>query len=230
MEYSNFKAELSDEGYDEKIKVSTSKNYILYDGLCDEFVTSINDRLELKLNFGNKEVLFHYELKRVDDYIVLIPRIILKDNFLELLSKGTLVFSYKDIIQLWNLLRYDISELDSIPIVDNKDWALLWLLNIDIGLKTLQLNELTDWVVQQTFAEYPEGNPKITDIVKLIISNNINFCNESFDNLVTSKFVTAYLENIDKRIIEWNAIDFLNRHRILLGNNWSIEYTNNLSY
>ena len=69
MEYSNFKAELSGEGYDEKIKISTSKKHILYDGSCDKLVTSINDRLELKLNFGKEEALFHHELKRVNNYI-----------------------------------------------------------------------------------------------------------------------------------------------------------------
>lgn len=225
MNCCNLKIELSGKGYEQTIKVKMSEKTIIYDGLSDDIITSINERLEFKLNFGQKNCISNYELKKTNDYIILIPRILISESFFEFTPKSIIVFSFKDVVNLWNKLEYDASELDDISLINNEDWSLLWLLNMDSGLKTFEIERLADWAIQKTLVGEPDGHPKITDIVKLIYSKKIDFLSDSFCNSRTTRCVVAYIENLENKIFEWNAIDFSNRHKLLLGNNWSIEYS-----
>ena len=226
MNCCNLKIELSGEGYEQIIKVTMSEKTIIYDGLSDDLVTSINERLELKLNFGQQKCICNYELKKTNNYIILIPRILISESFFKFIPKSIIVFCFEDVVNLWNKLEYDASELNNIPLMNNEDWSLLWLLNMDSDLKTFKIETLADWAIQKTLAEEPDGYPKVTDIVKLISSKKIDFLSDSFCQFKTTSCVVAYIENLENKICEWNAIDFSNRHKLLLGNNWSIEYTN----
>ncbi|MEN9568645.1 MAG: hypothetical protein RLZZ69_3841, partial [Cyanobacteriota bacterium] len=136
-----------------------------------------------------------------------------------------MIFDFKDIVNLWQLLKYETSELDEIIMVNNQDWSLLWLLNIHDCPKTLSIEELGTWTIKQILAEEPDGSPKIIDIIERIIAKEINFLISSLTNSTTSNPLVAYVENLKGQIVEWKAADSLNRHKLLLGNNWSIQYS-----
>lgn len=218
------KVELSGDGYEQRIKIKISEKDIIYDGFADHLITSVNQRLEFKLNWGIQKCICNYEIKKTSNYIVLMPRIIPEKCF-DLRSKSIMIFDFQDIAKLWNILKYDTSELDDIFSMNNNDWSLLWLLNIEGCLKTLQIEKLADWTIEQILAEEPDENPKISDIVRLISLKTINFSESSFCNLNNLNPVVAYIENIENEIFEWSAIDSSNRCRLMLGNDWSIEYT-----
>lgn len=208
------------EGYDEQIELSTSTGRLLFKGNCDALVTSVRGEIELCLNYGESQNVYHHALRSSGDKVILLPTIRESElfNFWISRSSDTYIFSLEDYVTLWSQLRYDTSELFSLLPMNSDDWMLLWFLNIPLAPNSFSINILKSWILEKSIAEAPEGYPSVAEI----LSGKIRVIEELIYYSVIEEVVTVYLDCKDLGIVEWQALNAREREIMLLGNGWAI--------
>lgn len=213
------------EGYDEQIELSTSTGQLLFKGNCDVLVTSVRGEIELCLNYGDSQNVYHHVLKVAGNKVVLLPTVHESElsNFWISRSLGAHIFLLEDYVALWSQLRYDTSELFTLFPMDSNDWVLLWLLNIPSVSGSLSISSLKSWVLEKRVAEDPEGYPSVAEI----LSGQIRATGELTYHSIIEEVVTVYLDCEDLGVVEWRALNAQERGSMLLGNGWTVkaEYT-----
>ncbi|WP_414530933.1 hypothetical protein [Nodularia chucula] len=212
------------QGYDEKICLTIPKVGVIFDGNCDQLVTSQYGEIELKLNFTYSELMFHHALRRIDKYVVLVPTLHEVDvsQFFSKRKLGTIALLFSRVQDLWVKLRYDPTELNDLVALSSSDYLLLWLLNIPSLPNTLSSNQIISWLENRILAEEPQGVPTIRETLEMIVSGEVRFSKSLQPCQANTKPVIAYIDTEYKSIVEWYALNSLERHKILLGNDWSI--------
>lgn len=114
------------EAFDEKIKIIFNTE-VIHDGYTEDLITSQNDFLELKLNYGtrkNSSVI----IKRIEDTIIFVPiesQLLSSDYMYHPVS-----MSFNELSDVWTRMGYDINDdKDYIPTLEKKDLELIWLAN-----------------------------------------------------------------------------------------------------
>lgn len=212
------------QGYDESVCLVLPRIGTIFNGNCDNLVTSQYGEIELKLNFNYSGFIFHHALRRIDEFIVLLPTLH-EANVPQFLSKylpGTLIFPFDEIKRLWVKLRYNSSELNDLLALNNSDWLLLWLLNIPSLPNTMSIDQIISWLDSRILAEEPQGSPEIREMLDGITSGKIKFSKSLKLYQAAPKPVIVYIDTDDQGIFEWYALNSLDRNEIFLGNNWCI--------
>ncbi|TAN86833.1 MAG: hypothetical protein EYR95_16950 [Phormidium sp. SL48-SHIP] len=208
------------EEYDEQIELSTFAGQLLFKGNCDALVTSVRGEIELCLNYGDSQNIYHHALRSFGDKVILLPTIRESElsNFWILRPSDTYIFSLEDYVKLWSQLRYDTSELFGLFPMNSDDWILLWFLNIPLALNSLSINVLKSWILEKSIAEDPEGYPSVAEI----LSGQLRVMKELIYYPIIEEAVTVYLDCEDLGIVEWQALNAREREMMLLGNGWAI--------
>jgi hypothetical protein len=211
------------EEYDEGLELFTPDGQVLFKGICDSLVTSINGEVELCLNYGNSRHIFHHALRMSGQQVVLFPTVRATElpSFFISRAIGAQIFAIEDYMALWTQLRYDCSELSKLLPMSSNDWLMLWLMQIPSGLTTLSVRNWKAWVLQNIVAEEPEGYPTVADI----INSQLEVQGEVSRSKQVLEPITVYIDRQDLDIFEWKALDANERNLLLLGNNWSLRVT-----
>ena len=151
-----------------------------------------------------------------------------------LLSKNASYFSerfqtcivHKDILKsLWNDLRYDSMEIDTLVNVNEDDLMLFWFANIKKINLDHPIKEIARWlmkrIVAENFGEYSQSS----EIIKLYIDNNIIFDDHLLHCACNPEAIITYIDN-DGSIIEWNSLNAFNRNQIILKDRWKLNIMN----
>ncbi|AEB75055.1 hypothetical protein [Clostridium botulinum] len=119
-------------------------NDILYSGYVDDLVTSINNCLAFKLNYGKNKTCITV-LKKLQDKIFFIPI-----QNINLNIHKNIIVNISEIEMVWEKIGYDFDDdINLINEIDKRELKLLWLINSkglnDLGL--LISNKIKDMII-----------------------------------------------------------------------------------
>lgn len=207
MEYLNFFLEGDDNNQTLRLFY---KNYTVFNGVADDLVTNVNGELQMRLNFSKEERFFH-TLRRSGEFILLFPKVTNSrvEIYLKLLKGIILVWPLKDLERLWEKLRYDAKEFNSIKLASSDELFLIWLISSQYNsVLSLEISSMASLVANNILAEDPEGSLSIKEIIDQLRKGKILLNSVSFIDKPDKKIVTAYINGVDGLTIEWKAISF----------------------
>jgi hypothetical protein len=214
------------QGYDQTIKVTYGLDVILYSGNCDSFITSEYGEIHMNLSFDSHSISPHI-LRVFGEQVLIMPSIYL-------LSKDVTYFSeisqtcivHKDVLKsLWNDLRYDSTEIDTLINVNKDDLMLFWFANIKKINLDRPVKKIAKWLTERIVAESYGEYSQASKIIKLYIDNIIIFDDHLLHCVYNSEAIVTYIDN-DGSTIEWNSLDVLNRSQIILKDRWRLNIMN----
>ncbi len=214
------------EDYDEIIELILDGEIICQKYTYCFITTYSGEGIEIELDFSRMGKDICHVLKRSGDYILFIPDIedCLKYSALgKDVIKFPLIVDYQAIRKMWIDLQYDPSELATVETANSRDYTFLWFLNIFFDLKIGYYDDLLS-LVTKILTEDPISQPTVSSIVDQLIKGKIEFVNNSLVYADSLSPVVVYLDNSEKQLVEWQALDANDRSRILLGDGWSVNY------
>jgi hypothetical protein len=214
------------QGYNQTVKITDELDKILYLGSCDDLITSRHGEIHMNLNFDSHNVSPHI-LRIFGEQILIMPSIYL-------LSKNELYYSerfqtciiHKDILKsLWNDLRYDPMEIDTLVNVNEDDLILFWFANIKKINLDRPIKKIAHWLMGRIVAEDLGESSQASKIIKLYMDNNIIFDDHLLRCTCNAEAIITYIDN-DDSIVEWNSLNLFNRSQIILKDQWKISIIN----
>lgn len=171
---------------------------IFHNGSLIGFISYVNDRLELKLNYGT-DLYYHSELKKVDDIIITVPmkEYLLKDDYMYI----PLVFDEEEYEELVEISYVDRELLKNIQQVNKQDLCNILLNNFKYRFDIegyLEVNDIINSII--TFSE---DEVELAERINNMISNeNINLQRIGEED---SKNITIFIDFLGN-LYEWNSI------------------------
>ena len=193
--------------------------FLAFSGIADDLVTSANGELQVRLNFSGGEGYLH-TLRLSSEFVVLVPVISNADaeTYLRLSSGMVLAWPLKDVVSLWEQLRYDPKELKNLRLASSKELFLIWLISSKYcSVQTLDLSTMSDLVGKNIIAEDYDGVPSTTDIIGQLIKGELLLETVESTSNTEDNAVIAYIDNVNDSAIEWKSISY-DRRRCLIAN------------
>ncbi|MFD2701950.1 hypothetical protein ACFSVM_15910 [Paenibacillus shunpengii] len=132
----SFTFKIIGEGTD-KIVTLKVESQIIYEGPSYCLVTSVDNVLGLRLNFGFTWIEYLYSIKSLEEYLLLLP---VKEHYR---YAKQFIFSKSDLMKLWDGLGYDFED-DQAYITDANPTDILchWLLSSRVHFQELKLDAM----------------------------------------------------------------------------------------
>lgn len=171
---------------------------IFHNGSLIGLISYVNDRLELKLNYGT-DLYYYSELKKVDDIIITVPmkEYLLKDDYMYI----PLVFDEEEYEELVEISYVDRELLKNIQQVNKQDLCNILLNNFKYRFDIegyLEVNDIINSII--TFSE---DEVELAERINNMISNeNINLQRIGEED---SKNITIFIDFLGN-LYEWNSI------------------------
>lgn len=203
--------------YDQVLKLFCDER-LVFNGVADDLVTSVNGELQLRLNYLGDKGYFH-TLRLIGDFVVLVPAVVGAgvETYLKLSSGTALAWPFDELECLWGQLRYDPDELKSLKPANPDEIFLIWLISSHYySVQSLDLRSMSRVVKNNLFAEDPDGSPTTIDIIHQLSKGEILLTAISRMPAMYDRAVTAYITNSDDSAIEWKSIS-LDRNYCLIG-------------
>ncbi|CAG9001023.1 MAG: hypothetical protein CENE_03031 [Candidatus Celerinatantimonas neptuna] len=212
--------------YDQTLKLFYDEAQAFY-GVADDLVTSVNGELQLRLNFLGGEGFLH-TLRISGEFVVLVPVIasVNAEAYLKSSSEMVLAWPLKDLVSLWEQLRYDPEELKSLAVATSSELFLVWLISSQYySVQVLDSSTMSDLVGKNIIAEDVNGVPSTIDIINQLSKGELLLETVERISSTEDNAITVYINDVDGSAIEWKSISS-DRKRCLIGNDLGVQLIN----
>lgn len=212
--------------YDQTLKLFYDEAQAFH-GIADDFVTSVNGELQLRLNFLGGESFLH-TLRISGKFVVLVPVIanVNAEAYLKSSSEMALAWPLKDLENLWEQLRYDPEELKNLAVATSSELFLVWLISSQYySVQALDSSTMSDLVGKNIIAEDVNGVPSTIDIINQLSKGELLLETVECISSAEDNAIIAYIDDVDGSTIEWKSISS-DRKRCLIGNDLGIQLIN----
>lgn len=196
---------------------------LVFCGVADDFVTSVNEELQVHLNFSGDQSFLH-ALRLSGEFVVLVPVITSANAETYLKSSGGTVLAWplKDLVSLWKQLRYDPKELNGIVEATSTELFLIWLMSSKYcSVQILDSSTMSDLVGKNIIAEDTDSVPSTIDIIDKLSKGELLLKTVERISNTEDYAITAYIDDVGNSAIEWKSISFDRKH-CLIGNDLGI--------
>jgi hypothetical protein len=210
-------------GYEQSLRLFCDER-MTFSGIADDLVTSVNEELQIYLNFSKKKRFLH-SLRLSGEFIVLVPKVANVDiaSYQRMAYGCSLLWPLSHLVNLWKQLRYDPQELKEIKPSTSNELSLVWLLSSGYySLPSFDFTEVVNSVTRNILAEDPDGSPTVKEILYQLHTGEVVLKNITALSEKDTRGVTVYLEELDGPTIEWKSI-LLNREYCLIGNAFAVK-------
>ncbi|MET3507791.1 hypothetical protein [Halalkalibacter oceani] len=178
---------------DERLKL-TYGSQLIFEGYTDDLVTSASGDLQLKLNFGTKEIS-RVNARKLGDHIIWTPELPLpgKDSYVPLL------FTERQFTELWTALRYDpAADLALVSDISLDELKRIWLIPAVAEPQLTDLADLARSVKEQIIAcsdELEEQQQYLEQLIEEDWSKMDTLRLQAVESSPDWKDATAYLND-----------------------------------
>lgn len=211
--------------YDQTLKLFYGET-LVFDGVADDLVTSVNGVLQLRLNFFRDEGFLH-TLRLSGEYVVLVPIVsdVDSESYLKCSGKIPHAWLLSDLTNLWEQLRYDPAELKLLPAATSDELFLVWLISSQFSsIQTLRLSTMSSLIGRNIIAENVDDLPTTLDIIHQLNEGTASLKTVQYLLNVDESAVTAYIDDVDGSVINWRSLSS-DRKNCIIGGNLAIHIT-----
>jgi hypothetical protein len=127
-----------------------------------------------------------------------------------------LVWPLKELVSLWEQLRYNPQELKQLTLAASNELFFIWLLSSKYSTAlSLDFFALADSIRMNIIAEDINGSPRTVDIIHQLSKGELLLETVECISNACDNSITAYIDNVDSSVIEWKSISLDRKHCLI---------------